>query len=185
MIPDGAVQGVQLLQTPSYVQISGQWDGTRVNIPAGDAGGELDPHGATGEGNPVGGNVTTHLATGNNVFYEEWMMFIGANQFCFRICTANLNGVGVDKQCEHIYDVMGCQWVMALDPNTFYSNQFISCKADVAAAPGVYGGYTWYQGMEPTPSTPAYIPASSQCTTYATISSELKSSEGRTQETVG
>jgi hypothetical protein len=29
---------------------SGVGDLTKVNIPAGDAGGELDPHGATGNG---------------------------------------------------------------------------------------------------------------------------------------
>jgi hypothetical protein len=30
---------------------------TNINIPAGDAGGELDPHGADGNGNPIGGLV--------------------------------------------------------------------------------------------------------------------------------
>jgi hypothetical protein len=31
---------------------------TKINLQAGDEGGELDPHGATGLGNPVGGNVS-------------------------------------------------------------------------------------------------------------------------------
>jgi hypothetical protein len=30
---------------------------TNINIPAGDGGGELDPHGADGNGNPIGGLV--------------------------------------------------------------------------------------------------------------------------------
>lgn len=47
-------------------------DLTKLNIQQGDQGGELDPHGATGDGNPVGGNVTTN-ATGSDVHYEEWM----------------------------------------------------------------------------------------------------------------
>lgn len=38
------------MQTPDYVQITGIGDLTSMNIPAGDAGGELDPHGATGNG---------------------------------------------------------------------------------------------------------------------------------------
>jgi hypothetical protein len=69
----------QLVKTPLYVQISGMWDGTTVNIPAGDTGGELDPHGAENKGNPVGGNVTTNLATGNDIFYEEWMSFVSVS----------------------------------------------------------------------------------------------------------
>lgn len=70
LIPDGTIKSAQFLRTPTYVQVSGWWDGTRVNIRSGDDGGELDPHGATGEGNPVGGNVTTDVATGKDVFYE-------------------------------------------------------------------------------------------------------------------
>jgi hypothetical protein len=34
---------------------------------------ELDPHGATGEGNPVGGNVTSDI-TGSDEPFAEWMV---------------------------------------------------------------------------------------------------------------
>jgi hypothetical protein len=37
-----------------YVQIFGYGDFTKLNIPDKDEGGELDPHGASGAGNPVG-----------------------------------------------------------------------------------------------------------------------------------
>ena len=47
-------------------------DLTKINIAQGDEGGELDPHGATGLGNPVGGNVTCNV-TGQDVSYQEWM----------------------------------------------------------------------------------------------------------------
>ena len=51
----------------------GRWgDFSKINIAEGDMGGELDPHGATGNGNPVGGNVTSNI-TGEDVHYEEWM----------------------------------------------------------------------------------------------------------------
>jgi hypothetical protein len=50
----------------------GWGDFTKINIADGDFGGELDPHGATGDGNPIGGNVTAN-ATGQDVHYEEWM----------------------------------------------------------------------------------------------------------------
>ncbi len=36
--------------------------------------GELDPHGPSGDGNPVGGNVTSNAVTGDDVNYEEWMV---------------------------------------------------------------------------------------------------------------
>jgi len=53
-----------------------------INIENGDEGGELDPHGATGLGNPVGGNVTTN-ATGSDVSYQEWMKWVPACMFLF------------------------------------------------------------------------------------------------------
>jgi len=34
---------------------------------------ELDPHGAYGSGNPVGGNVTSNI-TGSNQHFQEWMV---------------------------------------------------------------------------------------------------------------
>lgn len=75
LIPDGAIQSAHFIKTPLYVQIHGMWDGTKVNIPEGDSGGELDPHGAKNEGNPIGGNVTSNVG-GTDVFYEEWMSFV-------------------------------------------------------------------------------------------------------------
>ena len=47
-------------------------DFTKINIANQDEGGELDPHGATGLGNPIGGNVTSNVS-GSDVHYEEWM----------------------------------------------------------------------------------------------------------------
>jgi hypothetical protein len=46
-----------------------------MNVAEGDMGGELDPHGATGNGNPVGGNVTSNVS-GEDVHYEEWMKWV-------------------------------------------------------------------------------------------------------------
>lgn len=51
-IPDGTLSGVHFLKTPDYVQVTGQGDFTKLNLPKGDEGGELDPHGADGNGNP-------------------------------------------------------------------------------------------------------------------------------------
>jgi hypothetical protein len=51
-IPNGTLRGIHFVKTPDYVQITGVGDFTKVNIPRGDAGGEFDPHGADGNGNP-------------------------------------------------------------------------------------------------------------------------------------
>ena len=72
VIPDGTFTSAHLVRTPLYWQIQGFGDLTKINIQSGDGGGELDPHGATGAGNPVGGNVTSNV-TGTDVHYEEWM----------------------------------------------------------------------------------------------------------------
>ena len=61
LIPDGTITGAHFIQTPDYIQIIGVGDLTRLNIPAGDSGGELDPHGADGNGNPVGGLVFSNV----------------------------------------------------------------------------------------------------------------------------
>ena len=50
VIPDGTITGAHFVQTPDYVQVTGVGDLTKINIPQGDQGGELDPHGADGNG---------------------------------------------------------------------------------------------------------------------------------------
>lgn len=67
LIPEGAITGAHFVQTPDYVQITGMFhpmscataslslvagvgDLTQLNVAPGDEGGELDPHGADGNG---------------------------------------------------------------------------------------------------------------------------------------
>jgi hypothetical protein len=47
-IPNGALTGVHFVKTPEYVQVTGVGDLTKLNIPKGDSGGELDNRGADG-----------------------------------------------------------------------------------------------------------------------------------------
>ncbi|EJT49892.1 glycoprotein [Trichosporon asahii var. asahii CBS 2479] len=194
IIPDGTITAAHLVKTPAYIQIHGFWDGTRINIVDGDSGGELDPHGAKNLGNPIGGNVTTNLATGEDVFYEEWMSFISFDQFCLRICTAEVNGTTTALQCEHELDIMGCRWVMAItDFEASRTTGFTECDGEIAMAPGLYplkngttstfrqrytGTWTneeketgvFTVGQLVTPTAPAFWPKSSNCKTYSTIS---------------
>jgi hypothetical protein len=46
VIPDGTITGVQFTKAPNYVQVVGFMDQTKVDMVAGDSGGEMDPHGA-------------------------------------------------------------------------------------------------------------------------------------------
>jgi hypothetical protein len=65
-----------------YVQVLASGDFSKLNIHAGDSGGELDPHGAQGAGNPIGGNVTTTVTpNGSQLNVGEWMQFISSNQY--------------------------------------------------------------------------------------------------------
>lgn len=71
LIPDGTITGAHFVQTPDYIQINGVGDLTKLNIPSGDSGGELDPHGADGNGNPIGGLVFSS-AFGQLQQVHEW-----------------------------------------------------------------------------------------------------------------
>ncbi|WWC92559.1 uncharacterized protein L201_007518 [Kwoniella dendrophila CBS 6074] len=196
LIPDGAITGAHFIKTPTYVQIHGFWDGTKVGIVAGDSGGELDPHGAENLGNPIGGNVTSNVE-GKDVFYEEWMSFISYDQFCLRVCTAETSNVSAALQCEHELDIMGCQFVMAIENFYQSNNTFSSCEGEPAAPPGLYpqagGGYStfrqrytqtdaagqglWTVGNTVTPSTVAFYPKTSNCNTYSTISNGVNTGD--------
>jgi len=188
VIPDGTFSAIHFVKTPLYVQVMGLGDFTKINIANNDEGGELDPHGATGLGNPVGGNVTSNVS-GSDVHYEEWMNYMSYNQFCIRICTAENSTYSAAIECQHTLDEMGCNWVM---PGDYTDNSFTSCDADAAYPPGVYpltngststfaqrytGTYTdgagstglFTIGETVTPQTPYSTPASSNCQTYSTI----------------
>lgn len=135
LIPDGTITGVSFLKTDFYVQLIGYGDLTKINIPANDFGGELDPHGAFGTGNPIGGNVTTNI-TGADEHIAEWMLYIGNGQFCFRVCTNANATYNAAQMCWHELDEVGCGFVMPGNYNV--NGTFETCDADVAYPPGWY-----------------------------------------------
>ncbi|KAF8636151.1 hypothetical protein AX17_003754 [Amanita inopinata Kibby_2008] len=160
-IPDGTLKGVHFVKTPDYVQVTGVGDFTKMNIPAGDAGGELDNRGADGKGNPVGGLVYGN-SFGPAQQYHEWTSFISDTEFCFRACV----GPQATVLCNHIYDVMGCYWNM---PANYDAGVFENCDGNDDQPMGVYGTSTWHQGVSPTP--PPHNPApSSNCQALPTVS---------------
>jgi hypothetical protein len=160
VMPPGTLTGVHFVRTKDYVQVTGVGDLTKININGDGGGGELDPHGADGNGNPIGGLVFGNTFS-PNLQYHEWTNFMSNNEFCMRACT----GPNARANCEHIYDVMGCYWNM---PANYDSGVFESCLADNDLPMGVYGSSTWHQGTNPTPP-PHPEAKSSSCTRYATI----------------
>jgi len=168
LIPDGAITGAHFVETPDFVQITGVGDLTKINIPAGDSGGELDPHGADGNGNPIGGIVFSS-GFGQLEQLTEWTNFVAVDQFCFRACKPGANAT---RYCQHIYDLMGCDWNM---PANYAPGIFEKCVGDSGEPMGVYGTSTFQQGQTATPAAhPA--PPSSSCTTFSTITNGLAAS---------
>ncbi|KAH9956486.1 hypothetical protein BC827DRAFT_749602 [Russula dissimulans] len=150
LIPDGTITGAHFIQTPNWVQVTGVGDLTKINIPAGDEGGELDPHGADGNGNPIGGILFTTAFTGQPVQAHEWTNFVAADQFCIRVCLDSAQAPGL---CNHIYDTEGCQWNMPGD----YDPGFSTCLGDTGQP----------MGSDQNPV------ATSSCTTTSTISNTV------------
>ncbi|KAF8649508.1 hypothetical protein AX16_005760 [Volvariella volvacea WC 439] len=193
VIPDGTFTGLSFLKTDFYIQIMGYGDFTRINIPFGDWGGELDPHGALGDGNPIGGNVTSNIS-GVDVPYAEWMLYISYEQFCLRVCTNANSTFNAAQMCEHKLDVMGCQFVM---PGNYNINgTFETCEAEVAYPPGWYpvntvegtpvfsafnqrftgtnpDGEVYTVGDLVTPPAPYMTPSSSNCVTTSSIANGI------------
>ncbi|KAK7442995.1 hypothetical protein VKT23_015942 [Stygiomarasmius scandens] len=162
LIPDGTIHGAHFVKTPDFVQVTGVGDLTKINVPAGDAGGELDPHGADGNGNPVGGLVFSD-AYGELQQMFEWTNFVSDTEFCFRACKPGSDMA--PTWCQHIYDEMGCEWNM---PASYDAGVFEQCAGDSGEPMGVYGQSTFHQGDPSTPQ-PHPAPSSSQCTTTSTI----------------
>ncbi|KAK7023330.1 hypothetical protein R3P38DRAFT_3396844 [Favolaschia claudopus] len=175
IIPAGAITGLQLIQTPSYIQIAGTIKQEYLNI-AGQYGGELDSGGQDGEGNPMGGLVYTNAFGGNTDLTkytqaQHWSFFVGGNFFCGKICDqTKSNPQGL---CNNIYDRIGCEYNA---PNSAKEGTFEACKGDDMLPVGVYVGAdsktsTYHQPPSETdpidniPYTPTPA-ATSECTPF-------------------
>jgi len=162
LLPPGTITGAHFVKTSLYVQLTGIGDFTKIGVPAGDSGGELDPHGADGNGNPEGGIVFTN-ATGTLAQAHEWTSFMSATQFCFRVC---FDSPVAQAYCQHQYDVMGCDWNM---PANYDDNVIESCDGDTDLPMGLYvqpdgTTSTFHEGQAVTPDAHP-IASSSNCVT--------------------
>lgn len=168
VIPDGTLISAHFVETPDYIQVTGTGRFVNMNIQDGDSGGELDPHGADGNGNPHGGLVfSTVWNNGTNGLGEqihEWTNFMSDQEYCIRVCKEG--GAMATSYCQHVYDINGCHWNM---PGN-YDDGFDQCMGDSVIPMGLYpqadGTTSTYQPRsDPTP--PAQNPAAtSQCHTF-------------------
>ncbi|TNY24432.1 hypothetical protein DMC30DRAFT_387380 [Rhodotorula diobovata] len=161
VMPQGTIHSAHYLKTPHYTQVTGTGDFTKINIQAGDDGGELDPHGATGFGNPIGS-----LVFNNGEQIHEWTSFISDHEYCFRICH---DAADAWLWCQHIYDLQGCAWN---EPGN-YGSGFDTCDGDSTEyPPGIYNVNgqlsTYQQSQGPAPTAHA-AGKSSNCQAVATV----------------
>jgi len=187
VIPPGAITGAQWLYAKDYLQVVGFIDQSQVNLDPTDEGGELDPHGADEQGNPLGGIVFTNGFSMNSGSYQaqrqsnssastnftqviEWVNFIGGGIFCLKMCSPA--DPEAPELCQHIYDEIGCNY-NALANYGSINGTFSVCDSDDMSPPGVYTtdgvATTWFQPLNGPLGTIPYtttIPSSSNCVTY-------------------
>ncbi|KAH9910968.1 uncharacterized protein BXZ73DRAFT_93504 [Epithele typhae] len=141
IIPEGTIKGMQLLFDGEAYMMTGSIDQTKLNIVAGDFGGELDSGGQDGRGNPIGGLLysTTFSPDGQLFQTRHWTEFIGSNQFCFKWCKDD--GPNAAGKCQHTLDRIG----LAYNCPSKYTvgagqadGEFEVCDSDSFPIPGVY-----------------------------------------------
>ncbi|OAV97043.1 hypothetical protein PTTG_06434 [Puccinia triticina 1-1 BBBD Race 1] len=146
LIPPGTFKTLHYVRTPHYIQITAVGDFTKINVPAHDEGGELDPSGADGHGNPIGG-----LVFGERGQFNHWTEFIAHDELSIRAC---FNTDQAYRYCQHIYDLEGSRWNM---PGNYDGPGFDQCEGDDVPHPmGEYRRpdgsiYTYKRSDGPTP----------------------------------
>lgn len=164
LIPDGSLKGAHFIKTNDFVQVTGYGDFTSIHIKAKDEGGELDPHGADGRGNPHGGLVFSRNVKGQEgqwIQLKEWSNFMSATEFSIRACY----GDNATNFCPHTLDEMGSQFN---HPGSYKKGSFDNCDANSGHFPAVFKGSTFHQGDKKTPS--GHKPgASSNCQPVKTV----------------
>ncbi|KAJ6458615.1 hypothetical protein C8R47DRAFT_943063, partial [Mycena vitilis] len=137
-IPAGAIHGIQFMRTSAYIQIVGFIDNTALGLASTDTGGELDPHGADLQGNPLGGVVysldTNFSPDGGKTpgQVHNWNLFVGTGIFCLKAC---FNSITSPDYCENRFDLVGCDYNM---PNALANGTFLDCAGDLQTPVGTY-----------------------------------------------
>lgn len=149
---------LQFMKTSAYIQIVGFIDNTAIGLSATDSGGELDPHGADLQGNPLGGvvysNGTTDSTDGSLTQIYNWNLsvllfsfylfvsnkpkhdimrrFVGSGLFCVKLC---YNSITNPDYCLNTDDLVGCDYNM---PSNVQNGTYTSCEGELQDVVGVY-----------------------------------------------
>ncbi|KAH8092633.1 hypothetical protein BXZ70DRAFT_950740 [Cristinia sonorae] len=172
VIPEGTIQGVQFLNAPDYIEMIAFLDQTKLNLPADDFGGELDPHGADLRGNPMGGLVFSNAFTGGSSLAQvsDWNEFIGSGHMCIKLCKPD--SPNRRALCENRFDRIGLLYNC---PNRAQTGVFEVCDSENQDPVGTYTSngqvMTYTQPPEelgPITTQPydVRIPSSSNCKTF-------------------
>jgi len=178
VIPAGAITGAQFIQTADYIEVTGYIQQNLIDMDPTDGGGEMDPHGADGRGNAIGGLMFSNAfaaSAGNPSNYvqvREWHNFMGSGVFCIKACDPSVANSA--QYCDNLFDRIGCQYNV---PAAYVDNVFESCLGDLQDPPGTYTGSdgkltTYTQPAESlgaisTMPYTARIPSSSSCSTFS------------------
>jgi hypothetical protein len=172
IMPAGTITGAQFMKTSAYIQVTGHFNQSGINLDPTDTGGELDPHGADLAGNPLGGLIYSNnlpSSTSNTTLMQasNWNNFVGSGIFCIKLCDPTITS---PDYCQNVDDLIGCTYNM---PASYVDGEFTSCEGDLQDVVGVYttNGQTTSWSQPPVlpatlPWTPR-IPASSNCVTYS------------------
>lgn len=174
VMPPYTITGAQFMKTSAYIQITGRLNQTGIGLAPNDTGGELDPHGADMQGNPLGGIVfSNNLPTAKDnttmIQADNWNNFVGSDIFCIKLCD---NTITTPDYCENRIDLLGCNYNM---PAAYTDGEFTSCEGELQDVIGTYTSngqtLTWSQPASLDPSTTLpwtpRIPASSNCVTFS------------------
>ncbi|KAJ7928291.1 hypothetical protein B0H13DRAFT_2548699 [Mycena leptocephala] len=151
------------MRTSACIQIVGFIDSIALGLSSTDTGGELDPHGADLQGNPLVYYLDTNFSPDGGKTpgqVHNWNSFVG-NGF---------NSITSPDYCENRYDLVGCDYNM---PSALQNNTYLDCEGDLQTPVGTYvtNGQTLTWSMpDPLTTDPPYtpvVPASSQCTTFS------------------
>jgi hypothetical protein len=184
-MPEGTITGVQFTKAPNYVQVVGYMDQTKINMVQGDAGGEMDPHGA----DLVRQYIEVHVDLRADIFpsasvVTPWAVFFSPTpglEHTFRPSNGTSTHLLLHSLCfisltptpsfmgGNIFCLKACDPSKSDDEKYcqhIYDTQGCGFNAPSNAKDGVFESCA--SDNQPIPGQgPAIPPQSSQCSTYA------------------
>ncbi|OAV97132.1 hypothetical protein PTTG_05758 [Puccinia triticina 1-1 BBBD Race 1] len=165
LIPPGTFKNLHFVHTPHYVQITALGNFTKVNVPAGDKGGELGLTVTETQSAPwssaSGANLTIGLNSLHMMNFASELALIHRSPPDFANTYVSLSFLNSNRSARFersvalkLDDLEGCRWNM---PGNYNGTGFDECKGkDVPLPMGEYRRsdgsiFTWQRGKSPQP----------------------------------